>query len=55
MQASDIYLTALAALLTLVYVAGLLFRPRRRVAGMGVDSLVVLLLYVVGVAGLFAV
>ena len=54
-RATDIYLTALAALLTLVYVAGLLFRPRRRVAGMGVDSLVVLLLYVVGVAGLFAV
>jgi cation:H+ antiporter len=54
-QSTDIYLTALAALLTLVFVTGLLFRPRRRVAGMGVDSLVVLLLYVVGVAGLFAV
>ena len=32
-QATDIYLTALASLLTLVYVAGLLFRPRRRIAG----------------------
>jgi cation:H+ antiporter len=53
-QSTDIYLTALAALLTLVFVTGLLFRPRRRVAGMGVDSLVVLLLYAVGVAGLFA-
>jgi cation:H+ antiporter len=53
-QPTDIYLTALAALLTLVFVTGLLFRPRRRVAGMGVDSLVVLLLYAVGVAGLFA-
>lgn len=52
---ADIYLTALAALLTLVYVVGLIFRPARRIAGMGVDSLVVLVLYGVGVAGLFAV
>jgi cation:H+ antiporter len=54
-QSTDIYLTALAALLTLVFVTGLLFRPRRRVAGMGLDSVAVLLLYAVGVAGLFAV
>jgi cation:H+ antiporter len=54
-QATDIYLTALAALLTTVYVAGLLFRPRRRFARMGLDSLVVLLLYALGVIGLFAV
>ncbi len=53
--ATDIYLTALAALLTLVYVVGLIFRPPRRVLGMGVDSLTVLVLYAVGVAGLFAV
>ena len=52
---TDIYLTALAMLLTLVYAAGLLFRPRRRIARMGTDSLVVLVLYVVGVAGLFAI
>jgi cation:H+ antiporter len=54
-QASDIYLTALAVLLTAVYAFGLLFRPQRRVLGMGVDSLVVLVVYLVGVAGLFAV
>ncbi len=54
-QSTDIYLTALGALLTLVFVTGLLFRPQRRIARMGVDSLVVLLLYVVGVAGLFAI
>jgi cation:H+ antiporter len=54
-QSTDIYLTALGALLTLVYVTGLLFRPRRRVARLGIDSLVVLLLYAVGVAGLFAI
>src|SRR3954452_15280091 len=52
---TDIYLTALAMLLTLVYAAGLLFRPQRRMARMGVDSLVVLLLYTLGVAGLIAI
>ncbi|MCY1141616.1 sodium:calcium antiporter [Actinoplanes sp. Pm04-4] len=54
-QSTDIYLTALGMLLTLVYAAGLLFRPQRRIGRMGIDSLIVLLLYVVGVAGLFAV
>lgn len=52
---TDIYLTALGALLTLVYAAGLLFRPQRRVARMGVDSLVVLILYLLGIGGLFAI
>ena len=54
-QATDIYLTAVGAVLTTVYVAGLLLRPRRRVARMGVDSLLVLVLYACAVAGLFAV
>ena len=38
-----------------VYLAGLMFRPRRRVLGMGVDSLAVLIRYVIGTAGLFAI
>ncbi|PPH14804.1 MULTISPECIES: sodium:calcium antiporter [unclassified Rathayibacter] len=54
-NSSDIYLTALAALLTLVYIVGLIFRPTRRIAGMGIDSLIVLALYTVGIAGLFAI
>lgn len=54
-NASDIYLTSLTALLTLVYVVGLVFRSSRRIAGMGIDSLVVLILYVVGVGGLVAI
>lgn len=54
-QATDIYLTALAILLTLVYAAGLLFRPQRRIARMGVDSFAVLVLYALGVVGLFAI
>lgn len=52
---TDIYLTALAIVLTLIYAAGLLFRPQRRYARMGVDSLAVLVVYALGVAGLFAV
>ncbi|MBT1004061.1 sodium:calcium antiporter [Paenarthrobacter sp. DKR-5] len=54
-QATDIYLTALAILLTLTYILGLVFRPRKKVLGMGTDSLIVLILYILGVAGLFAV
>ncbi|RWR20973.1 sodium:calcium antiporter [Microbacterium enclense] len=54
-NAADIYLTALAALLTLVYVVGLIFRPQRRIIGMGVDSFIVLALYALGMIGLFAV
>lgn len=52
---TDIYLTALAVLLTLVYIVGIIFRSKKRVAGMGVDSLVVLIFYLIGIAGLFAV
>lgn len=54
-HATDIYLTAVAILLTLVYMLGLIFRPRRKILGMAVDSLVVLVLYLLGIAGLFAV
>jgi cation:H+ antiporter len=52
---TDIYLAGLGILLTSVYLAGLIFRPTRRIAGMGVDSFVVLILYVIGMAGLFAI
>jgi cation:H+ antiporter len=34
---------------------GLLFRPRRRIARLGVDSLAVLFVYSVGMVGLFTV
>ncbi len=51
-HASDIYLTGLGALLTVMYALGLLFRPRRKVAGLGVDSLLVIVLYAAGAAGL---
>lgn len=49
---SDLYLTALGALLTLIYMCGLLFRPARQHARLGADSIAVLLVYLLGVAGL---
>jgi cation:H+ antiporter len=54
-QKSDMYLTGLGILLTSVYLYGLIFRPRRQIARMGIDSIIVLVLYVVGIAGLFAI
>jgi cation:H+ antiporter len=52
---TDIYLTAVGIVLTAVYIVGLLFRPARRIARMGVDSLTVLVLYALAVGGLFAI
>ena len=52
---TDIYLTGLGILLTAVYIFGLIFRPRRSVARMGPDSLAVLGLYGLGIAGLIAI
>ena len=52
---ADLYLTALGMLLTSAYLAGLVFHSRRRVAGLGLDSLAVLVLYALGIAGLFFV
>ena len=49
-HATDIYLTALGMPLTLVYLAGLLFRPERRTARLGIDSMIVLALYAIGIA-----
>jgi len=54
-HATDIYLTGLGMLLTLVYATGLVFRPRRLWLHMGADSLAVLVLYALGVVGLIAV
>jgi cation:H+ antiporter len=55
LQTSDLYLTALGALLTTVYIFGLVLRPQRQVLRMGLDSVVVLSLYVVGMFGLVSV
>lgn len=48
----DIFLTALGALLTVVYMIGLIFRPRRLIGPLGIDSAVVVALYALGIVGL---
>lgn len=53
-QKSDLYLTGLGILLTAIYIYGLIFRPKRQVARMGLDSLAVLLVYGLGMVGLVA-
>ena len=52
---SDLYLAGLGALLTAVYCTGLIFRSSRRIGRLGIDSVVVLLLYAVGLVGLVAI
>ncbi len=52
---TDIYLAGLGILLTTVYICGLIFRPKRQLLHMGIDSLTVLVLYIAGIAGLFAI
>jgi len=54
-QHTDIYLAALGILLTTVYLYGLIFRPKRQVLNMGLDSVIVLALYVFGILGLVAI
>lgn len=52
---STLYLTAIGILLTSIYCIGLIVRPRRQIFRMGVDSLLVLLLYFLGILGLITV
>jgi cation:H+ antiporter len=54
-QNSDIYLASLGALLTAAYIYGLIFRPKRQIFNLGIDSLVVLVLYIIGIVGLFTI
>ncbi|GAB2701006.1 sodium:calcium antiporter [Mucilaginibacter koreensis] len=54
-QHSDIYLTCLAMLLTIIYICGMIFRPKRQFLNMGIDSILVLLVYLLGVGGLFLI
>ncbi len=51
-QNTDVYLASLGAVLTSVYIFGLILRPGKRFARMGVDSWLVLLLYAAGAVGL---
>lgn len=52
---ADMYLAGVSILLTIVYLGGLIVRPRKQILRMGIDSLCVLLIYVLGVVGLLFV
>jgi len=52
---TDIYLTSLGILLTMVYLWGLIFRPQRQYLRLGIDSIIVIVIYLIGIAGLVAV
>lgn len=54
-HAPDLYLTALGALLTSVYCAGVILRSEAMFLGAGIDSIVVFVLYIAGIVGLFFV
>jgi cation:H+ antiporter len=49
------WLAGLAIVLTIVYAAGVIVRPRRCYIRLGVDSIVVVGLFAIGLAGLFAI
>jgi len=52
---TDIYLTGLGILLTIIYICGLMFRPRKQLLWMGIDSFLVLIVYLIGLLGLFVI
>ena len=49
---TDAFLAVLGILLTAVYIAGLVIRPKRQYLRLGPDSLAVLVLYFAGIAGM---
>jgi cation:H+ antiporter len=54
LDASALFAAALGMVVTCIFLLGLLERRDRTVLGMGVDSLAVLVVYVVGLVGLYA-
>ncbi|MGI4756776.1 MAG: sodium:calcium antiporter [Janthinobacterium lividum] len=54
-QNTDVYLAALGIAVTAIYMFGLILRPAKRYARVGIDSWLVLLTYSLGMAGLIFV
>lgn len=50
--AQNAWLASLGILLTLVYVASIVIRPRKCLVRLGLDSIVVIFIYVIGIVGL---
>jgi len=52
LKVSDIYLSSVGILLTTIYMIGMLFHSKKQFFRMGIDSIVVLLLYILSIVGL---
>jgi len=52
LKISDIYLTSVGILLTTIYVIGMLFHSKKQFFRMGIDSIIVLILYILSIIGL---
>ena len=52
LKVSDIYLTSVGILLTAIYMIGMLFHSKKQFLRMGIDSIIVLILYLVSIVGL---
>ena len=53
LKPSDIYLTMLGIILTGIYMAGMVIHSKKQIARMGIDSFIVLIVYIIGIFGLF--
>ena len=54
LKPTDIYLTILGMLLTGIYIIGMVVHSKKQVLRMGIDSLVVVIVYILGLLGLWA-
>jgi cation:H+ antiporter len=52
LKSSDIYLTIVGMVLTSVYLVGMLFHSKKQYFRMGIDSIIVLILYIASIWGL---
>jgi cation:H+ antiporter len=52
LKQSDIYLTMLGIILTAIYMVGMLIHSNKQILRMGVDSFIVLIVYLLGIWGL---
>lgn len=55
LKPSDIYLTVLGMILTGIYMVGMVLHSKKQIFRMGIDSLIVLIVYLIGLWGLFSI
>ena len=55
LKPSDIYLTVLGIILTGIYMAGMVIHSKKQIFRMGIDSFIVVIIYIVGLWGLLAI